>query len=889
MAISELKQRVDILDVALRLGIAVDPRSQKALCPFHADGRPSLQFSREKQIATCFSSRCDAGTMDAVDLVQRAKRLTTAEAATWLENQTGLDSPPAKQVIPRLDGQEERRLVLAKAWSYFRSGALSSPAAKNYLAGRCLSADELEIGYNSGAFHRAIPGIVESAVHHGLLKEQGKRHQVFGKHCVVFALKQADGTPGGLYYRSIDKDQHLYLTDRAGLYPAYPAAGTKRLLLTESVIDAATAQMSSELRHGFTVLALYGTNGFTDEHAAAVKQLHQLEEVVLAFDGDAAGRAATEKIARRLNELHPAITLSTLPMPEGEDVNSFAVGQGLNALGALVNDRRLLPSAGSSGLTAARTSSVQAPAEEASTPPVESKNLLDDSDPGRLSFTTVTAGYTVLGGVPEDAATLKVTLAIEHPRTRMKSRQRTDLFEDRQIARAAKEAGSRLNLPAQLIEEDLHVLADLLDRRRRSERTGDRRVRVQVPPDTKAACLSFLQKADLAESLNRLIGASGVVGEETARLFLFMIALSYKMPEPLHALLQGTSGSGKTHLLTGVARLMPPEDVLLLTRVTEHSLYNHDENFLRHRLLGLEDLDGLKEEALYALRELQSRGSLTSSTSVRGDDGRIRAAMRTVRGPVASLATTTHGEIYEDNMSRCFLVAVDESEEQTARVLEYQNRRAAGQIDEKSLQQTRTFLQHCVRLLEPVEVVNPYAGRVSLPPEAQALRRLNDLYQRLVAQTVMLHQHQRGRDARGRFIATPADLRRACDLMFESVVMKIDDLPVDLRRFYEQLKQWLSARSGGEESFGRREMRQELRISNTRQHRMITGLVAFERLEVASRGARGANRYRLSEPDTHTAARARLHARLMEQIDHLGSEDVRPFHPPRNGQLLKNQ
>lgn len=872
MSISELKQRVDILDVAARLGIAVDPRSQKALCPFHADRSPSLQFSREKQIATCFSSRCDAGTMDAVDLVKRARQLTTAEAATWLEHQHGLDSPPAKSVVPTLDGREERRLVLAKVWQYLKTGAQQSRAAKAYLAGRCLSADELEVGYNSGRFHQAMPGIVASAVKYGLLTRQGARHQVFGKHCVVFALKQADGTPGGLYYRSIDKDQHLYVSGRAGLYPSYPAAGTKRLVLTESVIDAATALMSAELRREYGVLALYGTNGFTDEHETAMKQLHQLEEVVLAFDGDAAGRAATEKIARRINELHPASTISALPLPEGEDVNSFVVGQGIEALSALTSDRRILFSSGNASLGTANKSLAEAPAEEAVKPPDESKNLLDDSDPGRLLFTTTTAGYTVLGGVPEDAATLKVTLAIEHPRTRLKSRQRTDLFEDRLIARAAKEAGSRLDLPAQLIEEDLHLLADLLDRRRRSERTGDRRVRVQVPPDTKAACLSFLQKADLAESLNKLIGASGVVGEETARLFLFMIALSYKMPEPLHALLQGTSGSGKTHLLTGVARLMPPEDVLLLTRVTEHSLYNHDENFLRHRLLGLEDLDGLKEEALYALRELQSRGSLTSSTSVRGEDGRIRAAMRTVRGPVASLAATTHGEIYEDNMSRCFLVAVDESEEQTARVLEYQNRRACDEVDEDKVQKAREFIQHCVRLLEPVQVVNPFAGKVCLPPEAQALRRLNDLYQRLVAQVVMLHQHQRERNARGRVIATKADLRLACDLMFESVVMKIDDLPVDLRRFYEQLKHWVAARAGNEESFGRREMRQDLRLSRASQHRMITGLVAFERIAVAGSGARGAARYRLSDPDYYAASRKRVHEDLMGQIENLGSD-----------------
>jgi len=51
MEIGELKRRVDIYAVADRLGIAIN-KHHKAHCPFHADKRPSLQFSKEKQIAT---------------------------------------------------------------------------------------------------------------------------------------------------------------------------------------------------------------------------------------------------------------------------------------------------------------------------------------------------------------------------------------------------------------------------------------------------------------------------------------------------------------------------------------------------------------------------------------------------------------------------------------------------------------------------------------------------------------------------------------------------------------------------------------------------------------------------------------------------------------------
>lgn len=54
---------------------------------------------------------------------------------------------------------------------------------------------------------------------------------------------------------------------------------------------------------------------------------------------------------------------------------------------------------------------------------------------------------------------------------------------------------------------------------------------------------------------------------------------------------------------------------------------------------------------------------------------------KTVSGPIASLSCTTKDEIYEDNMSLCFLIAVDESKEQTQKIIEYQNWKVSGKID----------------------------------------------------------------------------------------------------------------------------------------------------------------------------------------------------------------
>ena len=96
-----------------------------------------------------------------------------------------------------------------------------------------------------------------------------------------------------MYGRHTEKPEHHYLEgDHKGLYPGYPDPETTRLILTEAIIDAATLQQLPEITKDFSILALYGTNGFTDEHRKAIAELKDLKEVILFFDGDEAGEEA---------------------------------------------------------------------------------------------------------------------------------------------------------------------------------------------------------------------------------------------------------------------------------------------------------------------------------------------------------------------------------------------------------------------------------------------------------------------------------------------------------------------------------------------------------------------------------------------------------------------
>ena len=366
-----------------------------------------------------------------------------------------------------------------------------------------------------------------------------------------------------------------------------------------------------------------------------------------------------------------------------------------------------------------------------------------------------------------------------------------------------------------------------------------------------------------------MIGKSGVVGEENNRLFLFGIASSYKMEDTLHALIQGSSGSGKTHLLATIMDFMPPEDTIRLTRVTESSFYNYGKYELSNKLIGMEDYDGLEEKAELAFRELQSKGMISSSTSGKNEHtGEISGFIKEVYGPIASLSATTKGEIYEDNMSRCFLVAVDESHEQTLRIIKYQNDKAAGLIDKQKEKEIREFLRNCMRLLKPYEVVNPFANKIDLPKEAHKIRRLNDLFQCYVKQVTILNQYQRSRASTGELLTEKEDIKTAIEIMFDSIILKVDELDGSLRMFYEGLKKYV-LQKGKEYTFTRFEIRQALKVSKTQQHSYMNQLLDLEYIVQTGGYVNRGFKYKIQYWDNNEKLRSDIRTYLNNQIEKL--------------------
>ena len=882
MEIQEIKNRLTLAMLLQYYGLKADKQA-RLKCPFHNDKTPSLQLYYKTQTAFCFSTNCTTHgkAIDVIDFILYYEKCSKHEAIKKAKNIINPGTTTAQPTAPKQTN--EKAMFLERMFTYFKNAVHNSKPAREYIESRNLDYKQLEIGYNGGQFHhgkRKDETLINDCLKYGLLLDLGLKsrtgetaYKPFGKWCLCFALRNPNHEITGLYFRSTlpNKDQrHFYLRDRSGLYPNYPKPETQKLILTESIIDAASLLQQEEITTKYEILSLYGTNGLTEEHQTAIRKLKHLTEIIFFLNGDEAGNKAVAKYAPMVKAEYPNLKITSAAVPENEDVNSLLQGHSPEILTHLIETRKevdlffhlKIPEG-------TETTQLLSDEKEKSEPQKitvsgDSPPGLDTNNPYNLKYKGNEASYQIKGFRTDQPDSLKITIQIIAEANGITLK--LDLYEYKQVESSCKLIAGKLGLRKDAIEADLMQLTTLLEQYRDKQQfkaNGRQESKIQVPAATATKCIEFLKTENLIQRINELIGKAGITGEETNRILLFVIASSYKMSDTLHALIQGSSGSGKTRLLKVISYLMPDEDVKRYTRVTDNSFYNQDEYFFVNKLICFEDLDGLKEDAQLAVRELQSNDILRTSTSIKDASGKISGGERTVRGPIASLACTTRGEIYEDNISRSFLIAVDESKEQTLKIIRYQNEVSAGMVDPQEQKKTSQFIQNCIRLLKPYEVINPYANKIQLPESAHKIRRLNELYQSFVKQITLLNQYQRKQDKQGRLITETADLQTACEILFESIVLKVDELDGSLRQFFERLKSHLKDK---EQDFTQREIRQTMNISKAQCSRFFNHLQSMEYLTAKYSGNQRKVCYKVDYWDNYAKVRAQIKDDLMNQI-----------------------
>lgn len=362
MEIQEIKSRLSITQALDHYGLHPD-RNHMLRCPFHNDKTPSLQIYPQTNTYCCFSSNCTAATGDVIEFIRLMEKTTKHEAILKAISMISANHPT-----------QPPETNYGKLFKVFEGNLKKSEKAQNYLKGRSLNSVALEVGFNGTAWPQM-------------------------KECVIFPLKDRDDKIVSLYGRSInarDIGRHYYSKDRKGLYPRWPRFNAQTLVLTESVIDAASLYQwyhseRNVLPKNANLLACYGTNGFTQDHEQSVRELKHLQEAIIFFDGDEAGREGAQRLAEKLQKIVNC-KLSIVECPEDEDINSLAQSHEREIFRHLIEQRKAFRQESDT----ISFSSIEKRNEPSGIRDVSGKTQLDTSNPELLYYRNGVLNITVL-------------------------------------------------------------------------------------------------------------------------------------------------------------------------------------------------------------------------------------------------------------------------------------------------------------------------------------------------------------------------------------------------------------------------------------------------------------------------------------------------------------
>lgn len=458
--------------------------------------------------------------------------------------------------------------------------------------------------------------------------------------------------------------------------------------------------------------------------------------------------------------------------------------------------------------------------------------VLDTGNPEQLIYQNSTLKLTVLGGIKTDHLDrMRATLKAELPHSpKPPIRHNLDLYNDTQLEKFIRKTSERLEIATTLISASLAELTTQLENYRlqqHKQQTPQAPQAKPLSPEEKKQAITLLQSNNLMQQTNELIRKSGMIGEENNRLLMYLIFTSRKLAQPLHIVSLGASGTGKTHLQQKIGELIPEEDKIEITTLSENAFYYFGQRELKNKLILIEDLDGA-ESSLYPLRELQSKKKISKTIAHKNTKGETRTIHLVVEGPVSVSGCTTQEQIYEDNANRSFLIYLDESKEQDHRIMQYQRKISAGKINQQEEQAAKELLKNAQRLLEPVKIINPFAEHLNIPTEVLKPRRTNQHYLQFIEAVTFYHQHQREQKADKKtgeiFIETTLeDINQANQLLKETLLRKSDELTGACRNYLEAVKSYLEQE--GKKEFTNREIRKTLKVNPSNQKRYNLALI----------------------------------------------------------------
>jgi DNA primase catalytic core len=920
--IERLKNEVSVERLVEAAGVTLQKsgKDRLGLCPFHADGEPSLVVTPAKNLWHCFGCQIGGGP---IDWVMRHRGVSFRHAVELLKDGSSLaaqDVPLARSLPPPVQFDADDQALLNQTVAYYHDTLKRSPEALAYLQARGLTHPELighfKLGYANRTLGLRLPikrvqagELIRTRLQKiGVYRESGHEH--FNGSLVV-PVFDGNGNVTELYGRKVRDDlrkgtpKHLYLPGpHRGVWNEAVLAGAREIILCEALIDAMTFWCA-----GFTnVTASYGVEGFTNDHLAALER-HGVTRVLIAYDRDDAGDRAADRLAAQLMER--GIECYRIVFARGLDANATALHAGraaADALGMAIRKARWM---GNGGGPRDPLLSLAARTVPEAVPPAPAAQA-DDGEPAAAPLPPLPASplppAPAVEPLPEVADnTLRINFGERHYRVRGLDKNSSpeilkinllaaygehfhvdtfDLYAARARAAFIAQAAVELKHSEDVIRADLgKVLLKL-------EAVQDERLRktlepapvagVEIGEEERRAALELLRDPDLIGRIVADMEAAGITGESTNKLVGYLAATSRKLANPLAIVIRSSSAAGKTSLMDAVLAMMPDEEKIKYSAMTGQSLFYMGQANLKHKILALAEEEGASRAA-YALKLLQSEGELTmASTGKDASTGNLVTQEYRVEGPVMLFTTTTALDIDPELLNRCLVLTVDEGRQQTQAIhrLQRQRRTLQGLLARQEKEHILTLHQNAQRLLRPLAVMNPYADRLTFPDNATRTRRDHEKYLTLIDTIALLHQHQRPihsarhRDRSIDYIeVTRQDIECANALAHEVLGRSLDELPPQTRALLRALCAMvdrIAAAQGigrADVRFTRRAAREALELGDTQLRLHLDRLVEYEYVIARRDGPGGKFVYELAYDADGDSGRPHLPGLI--DVDHL--------------------
>lgn len=307
-SIENLLATVDIVDVVEKyIPLKRSGANFVGVCPFHDDSHPSMSVSSKLGIFHCFS--CKAGG-NAIKFIQDYEKISFPEA---VEKLAGMYNFALQYTGAKVQERSEEKKVLGILNAYYQSSLYQNPAAVKYLHERGLSDATIRkfgLGY-AGASAQTIRVLQneeippQDALNAGAVKQNERGLYASFIERITFPIYNHASKLVGFGGRTISDNPAKYvnspqcaLFDKSKIFYAFDLAkksaiAKKILIITEGYMDVIMLHQAGI----DNAVAVLGT-ALTPAHLPLIKRAEL--NVVLSFDGDAAGINAAIKSARLL-------------------------------------------------------------------------------------------------------------------------------------------------------------------------------------------------------------------------------------------------------------------------------------------------------------------------------------------------------------------------------------------------------------------------------------------------------------------------------------------------------------------------------------------------------------------------------------------------------------